>query len=65
MSTKKVWVPLPDYGFDPTEAAIPWKLLSEAGHQLVFCTPEGKQAVADRLMLRESQCFTTTRPPHY
>ena len=52
MSTKKVLVPLPDYGFDPTEAAIPWKLLSEAGHQLVFCTPEGKQAIADRLMLQ-------------
>jgi protease I len=52
MSTRKILIPLPGYGFDPTEAAIPWKLLSEAGHQLVFCTPEGKQAVADRLMLK-------------
>ena len=52
MSTKKIVIPLPGYGFDPTEAAIPWKLLSEAGHQLVFCTPEGSQAVADLLMLK-------------
>jgi putative intracellular protease/amidase len=45
-------IPLPCYGFDPTEAAIPWKLLCEAGHQLFFCTPEGKPATADSLMLK-------------
>ena len=52
MSTKKILIPLPGYGFDPTEAAIPWKLLCAAGHQLVFCTPDGEPAVADRLMLK-------------
>ncbi len=52
MSKKKVLIPLPTYGFDPTEAAIPWKILSEKGFELVFCTPDGVQACGDRLMLK-------------
>jgi putative intracellular protease/amidase len=52
MSKKKILIPLPDYGFDPTEAAIPWKILSEKGFELVFCTPDGVQAYGDRLMLK-------------
>jgi protease I len=51
MSIKKILIPLPAYGFDPTEVAIPWKILSSQGFGIVFCTPGGKQASADRLML--------------
>ena len=52
MTTKKILVPLPAYGFDPTEAAIPWKILSEKGFEVVFATPDGKPASGDRLMLK-------------
>lgn len=48
---KKVLIPLPSYGFDPTEAAIPWKLMSEKNFNIVFATPKGKKASADKLML--------------
>lgn len=51
MLKKKIVIPLPNYGFDPTEVAISWKLLSEAGHEVYFATPIGKVAAADRLML--------------
>jgi protease I len=47
----KVLIPLPSYGFDPTEAAIPWKLLSAHDFEVVFGTPEGLKASADRRML--------------
>jgi len=30
--------PLPDKDFDTTEVAVPWKLLREAGHHVVFAT---------------------------
>jgi putative intracellular protease/amidase len=33
-----VWIPLPDRDFDPTEAAVPWRVLTRAGHQVVFAT---------------------------
>lgn len=51
MSKKRVLIPLPSYGFDPTEAAIPWKLMSESGFEIIFITPDGKKAAADRLMV--------------
>ncbi|MDC0893267.1 type 1 glutamine amidotransferase domain-containing protein [Pseudomonadales bacterium] len=49
---KKVLIPLPSYGFDPTEVAIPWKLLSEAGFEPVFISPAGTQASLDKRMLK-------------
>ena len=52
MSVKKILMPVPAYGFDPTEAAIPWKILSEKGLDIGFATPDGKQACADIFMLR-------------
>jgi protease I len=48
---KRVLIPLPSYGFDPSEAAIPWKLMREKDIEIVFITPDGKKAVADRLMV--------------
>jgi len=30
-------VPLPDADFDVTEAAVPWKVLTRAGHEVSCC----------------------------
>ena len=46
-----VLVPLPRIDFDPTEAGVPWRVLSEAGHEVVFATPDGMPAQADPRML--------------
>src|SRR5437870_2390650 len=46
-----VLIPLPHYGFDPTESAVPWKKISEAGYQVVFSTPDGQIASADQRMV--------------
>ena len=35
---RKVLIPLPDKDFDVTEVAVPWKLLRDAGFQVVFAT---------------------------
>ena len=37
----RVWIPLPDRDFDVTEVAVPWKLLRDAGHDVVFATEHG------------------------
>ena len=46
-----VLMPLPARDFDPTESGVPWKLLCERGHRVVFATPDGKPAQADPRML--------------
>ena len=47
-----VLVPLPDRDFDVTEVAVPWRLLTRAGHRVVFATEEGGAApTADPLLL--------------
>jgi len=48
---KRVLIPLPNYGFDPTEAGVPWSFLHLAGHHVVFATPTGKVAHADERMV--------------
>lgn len=52
MTNKKILIPLPSYGFDPTEVAIPWKTLTDNHIAVTFATPNGKQAVADSYMLK-------------
>jgi putative intracellular protease/amidase len=48
----RILVPLPDRDFDVTEVAVPWRLLTRAGHQIVFCTEKGGAAPsADPLLL--------------
>jgi putative intracellular protease/amidase len=42
---------LPARDFDPSEAAVSWRVLSRAGHGIGFATPDGKPAVADDMML--------------
>jgi putative intracellular protease/amidase len=46
-----VLMPLPTAGFDPSEAAVSWKILREAGHRIVFATPAAAIAAADTIML--------------
>lgn len=48
---KPLLVPLPSYGFDPSEVAIPWRVLKEGGVQMCFATPTGEVAAADRRMV--------------
>jgi putative intracellular protease/amidase len=48
-----VLVPLPDSDFDTTEVAVPWRLLTDAGHTVIFATEHGGIAPAtDPLLLR-------------
>ena len=48
----RVWIPLPDTDFDVTEVAVPWKLLTRAGHQITFVTERGDVTPrADPLLL--------------
>ena len=48
---KTVLMPLPSYGFDPTESAVPWRAIVRAGHTVVFSTPDGYPARADVRMV--------------
>jgi putative intracellular protease/amidase len=50
-SLRQVLVPLPDNGFDVTEVAVPWKLLTEAGYSVVFATETGRVPAADPLLV--------------
>ncbi len=47
-----VLMPLPDEGFDVTEVAVPWRVLTDAGHRVVFATETGRAPAADPLLLR-------------
>lgn len=47
----RVLVPLPRRDFDPTEAAVSWKVLRRLGHDVAFATPDGRAAVADDVMV--------------
>jgi putative intracellular protease/amidase len=40
----RVLVPLPDRDFDTTEVAVPWKLLRDRGHEVIFATEAGGTA---------------------
>jgi len=42
-----VLFPLPNSDFDPTETGVPWRVLRQRGHRVVFATPDGKIARAD------------------
>jgi putative intracellular protease/amidase len=46
-----VLVPLPDRDFDVTEVAVPWRILTDAGHQVVFATEQGGVPAADPRLL--------------
>jgi putative intracellular protease/amidase len=48
----RVLIPLPDRDFDDTEVAVPWRMLTDAGHEVVFATEEaGTLPAGDPLLL--------------
>ncbi len=47
----RILVPLPDTDFDVTEVAVPWHVLTEAGHDVVFATERGATPAADPRLL--------------
>lgn len=38
---KTVLIPLPDRDFDVTEVSVPWRILTRAGHRVLFATERG------------------------
>ena len=50
--TPNILMPLPDHDFDPTEAAIPWKVCTSRGWKVAFSTEHGNVAQADRHLLK-------------
>jgi putative intracellular protease/amidase len=46
-----VLFPLPDRDFDVTEVAVPWRLLRDAGHEVVFATEAGATPTCDPLLI--------------
>jgi hypothetical protein len=49
--SRPVLIVLPKRDFDPSEVAVTWRVLVDAGNSLVFATPDGLPAAADPLML--------------
>lgn len=47
----RILMPLPDHGFDVTEVAVPWRVLTDAGHEVVIATETGAVPSADPLLL--------------
>lgn len=48
---RRVWIALSETDFDPTEAAVTWRILRDAGHHVRFMTPSGRRASADPRMV--------------
>lgn len=47
----RILIPLPSTDFDPTESAVPWQVLTTAGHTVIFATPNGAPGAADPIMV--------------
>ncbi|KIM23658.1 hypothetical protein M408DRAFT_332258 [Serendipita vermifera MAFF 305830] len=47
----RVAICLPDYGFDPTEAAIPFEYLTNKGWDIEIITQDGKEPQCDQRMI--------------
>lgn len=50
-----------EYEYDPTEVAVPWKILRDGGQQVVFTTNSGKSGTADQRMI-DGQGFGPLKP---
>lgn len=46
-----ILIPLPNYGFDPTEVAVPWSFLAKKNEKNIFATPDGNVAAGDNRLL--------------
>lgn len=49
---KQVLIPIPSQDFDPTESAVPWKILSNSGTEITFATPNGHVGQCDKRMIQ-------------
>ena len=47
----RILVPIPSRDFDPTETGVPWRNLTQRGHDICFATPDGTAGEADPLMV--------------
>jgi putative intracellular protease/amidase len=47
----RVLILLPARDFDPSEAALSWRVLTNTRHAIHFATPDGRPALADDMML--------------
>ncbi|VUC27749.1 unnamed protein product [Clonostachys rosea] len=52
MAVPKAIILMSDYGHDPTETAVPYMAMKEAGFDVQFATEIGKQPECDKLMLK-------------
>jgi putative intracellular protease/amidase len=59
----KVLMPLPHADFDPSEAAVSWRVLADAGHDIIFATPDGRPALADPVMVSGAGLDFWSRAP--
>jgi putative intracellular protease/amidase len=44
-------MPLPNFDFDPTESALSWEIVKNAGYEVEFATVDGARAFGDSMML--------------
>ena len=62
---KTAVIALATVDFDPTEAAVPWSVLSRAGHRVLFATADGEAGACDALMLEGGAFFGAIKAtPH-
>jgi putative intracellular protease/amidase len=65
----RVLMPLPDHDFDVTEVAVPWRILTAAGHQVTFATERaGTVPAADPRLLTGvlfGQLGAADEPKHF
>jgi protease I len=54
---KRVLVAVPNKGFDPTECAVPWKILLSSGCSVSFSTADGGSAACDPIMITGAGLF--------
>jgi putative intracellular protease/amidase len=47
----RVLIPLPAFDFDPTEVAVPYRVMRERGIEVIFATPDGVPGRPDEMML--------------
>lgn len=57
MQSKKVLFLISSVDFDPSETAIPWKILKREGHQVFFATLGGETPSADPIMVTGKGLF--------
>ena len=62
--SRRILMPLPVSGFDPTEAAVSWRILLGCGIEVAFATPDGQQSQgADPWMLTGEGLDAWSRVP--